>query len=81
MKKNVDLKNRIVDIYDVDTGKHELEIISYLDRNMKVRFHNASFNNKKYVFLGDPVDYKNNTLTINRYRKKNLNEDSSVIIE
>jgi hypothetical protein len=43
MRKNIDMKNRVVDMYDVDTGKNEAEIISYLDRKMKVRFHSATF--------------------------------------
>jgi hypothetical protein len=81
MRKNVDLKNRVVDMYDVDTGKHEAEIVSYLDRKMKVRFHSASFNNKLYVFLGDPTDNVGHSMTVNRYRKKNPGENVSIRIE
>ena len=81
MKKNVDLKNRIVDVYNVDTGQYEDEIVSYINRKMKVRFHNVSFNNKKYVFLGNYNDHTSNTLTIDRYRNKRHGENISVIIE
>ena len=38
MKKDIDLKERIVHMYDVDTGIYENEIIKYLDKQMKVRF-------------------------------------------
>jgi hypothetical protein len=80
MNKNVDLKNRVVDLYDVDTGRYENDIISYLDRKMKVRFHSAYFNNSRYVFIGKPSDGANNSITVSGYRKKQPGENTSVEI-
>lgn len=80
MRKNIDMKNRIVDMYDVDTGKNETEIISYLDRKMKVRFHSATFNNSRYVFTGNPNDKAANSITISGYRKKTSGENISIDI-
>lgn len=81
MRKNIDLKNRIVDMYDVDTGLHESEIISYLDRNMRVSFHSAYFNNNRYVFIGDPKESLPNAITVSGYRKKQPGEKISVDIK
>jgi hypothetical protein len=80
MNKNIDLKNRVVDMYDVDTGQYESEIIGYLDRKMKVRFHSATFNNAKYVFTGNPHDKANNAITVSGYRKKIPGEKISIEI-
>jgi hypothetical protein len=80
MNKNIDLKNRVVDMYNVDTGQYESEIISYLDRKMKVRFHSAIFNNSRYVFTGNPKDKSNNAITVSGYRKKNFGENISIDI-
>lgn len=80
MNKTIDIKNRVVDMYDVDTGLHEDEIISYLDRKMKVRFHSAHFNNNKYVFIGKPSDKTQNSITVSGYRKRAGNENYSVVI-
>jgi len=80
MNKTIDLKNRVVDMYDVDTGTCEDEIASYLDRKMKVRFHSAHFNNNKYVFVGKPTDKTQNSLTVSSYRKKAQGENYSVVI-
>lgn len=80
MNKQIDIKNGKVDIYDVDTGLHEEEIVSYLKRNMKVVFHGAKFSNRKYVFTGNPDSHINNSITITGYRKKNPGERVSVDI-
>jgi hypothetical protein len=80
MRKNIDMKNRVVDMYDINTGAHEDEIISYLDRKMKVRFHSATFNNSKYVFTGNPHDTAANSITVSGYRKKLSGEKISVDI-
>jgi hypothetical protein len=70
MKKNIDLQNRIVELWEVETSKCEDEIVSYLDRKMKVRFHDAVFNHINYVFIGKPHDAFQNTITVSGYRKK-----------
>jgi hypothetical protein len=80
MNKKLDLKNKIVNFYDVDTNLVEDEIVSYLDRHMKVRFFGAHFNNNKYVFLGSPKDKHPNSITISNYRIKKPNENVSVEI-
>lgn len=81
MQKNIDLKGRIVHFYDVNTGLYEDEIISYLKRNMKVRFHEAFFNNTKYVFTGSPADAVSNSITVTGYRKKQPGDTTSVEIK
>ena len=80
MQKHIDMKNRVVDMYDVDTKDCEAEIIGYLDRKMKVRFHSATFNNPHYVFTGNPVEAAPNSITVSGYRKKGLNEHTSIDI-
>lgn len=80
MTKHIDLKNRVVDMFDVDTKDCEAEIIGYLARNMKVRFHSATFNNNHYVFTGNPLDKSANAITVSGYRKKNVGETTSVDI-
>ena len=80
MQKTIDIKNRVVDLYDVDTGEHEDEIVKYLDKNMKVRFHSAFFNNSKYVFTGSPKDKTSNAITVTGYRKKTV-KDAKVSID
>lgn len=80
MDKKINLKNRIVEIFNVDTGLHEEEIVSYLKRNMKVAFHGARFSNKKYVFTGNPNSHINNTITVTGFRKKKPGENISVDI-
>jgi len=78
MQKKIDMKNRIVDMWDVDTGRHESEIVSYLDRSMKVRFHSAHFNNSRYVFIRGSGDQSQNSITVSSYRKKQPGENVSV---
>lgn len=81
MNKKIDLKNRVVDIFDCDnTGDYEDEIIGYLDKKMKVRFHAARFNNNDYVFLGNSKDHFGGSITVSSYRKKRDGEDISVLI-
>jgi hypothetical protein len=80
MNKKIDLKNRVVDIYNSNTQDDEQEIIGYLDRQMKVRFHSAHFNNNYYVFIGRPSDSARNSITISGYRKKQPGEKISVEI-
>lgn len=76
MDKQIDLKNRIVEVFDVDTGLYEEELVSYLKRNMKIVFHKARFSNRKYVFTGSPRNHINNTLVITGYRKKKSEEEN-----
>lgn len=78
MTKKIDIKNRIVDYWDVDTGQQENEIVSYLDRQMKVRLHSAYFNNKLYVFIRGPKDQSSNSIMVSSYRKKQPGENISV---
>ena len=80
MKKVLDLKGRVVNYYSVDTGLVEDEIVSYLKRGMKVRFHGAKFNNSTYVFLGNASDKASNAITVSSYRKKAAGENVSVRI-
>jgi len=80
MKKNVNLKDRVVDMWEVDTGLHESEIVSYLDRKMKVRFHSARFSNSTYVFTGNPKDGPSDCITVSGYRKKQPGEKVSIDI-
>ena len=81
MKKDIDIKERIVNMHDVDTGIYESEVIKYLDKKMKVRFHSVSFNNSRYTFLGTPAEQVSRTITVSSYRKRETNEKSAVIIE
>ena len=78
MQKKIDMKNRVVDYWDVDTGQQEQEIASYLDRQMKVRLHSAYFNNKLYVFIRGKSDQSSNSITVSSYRKKQPGENVSV---
>ena len=78
MQKKIDMKNRVVDYWDVDTGKEEREIVSYLDRQMKVRLHSAYFNNNHYVFIRSAQDQSSNSITVSSYRKKRPGENVSV---
>ncbi len=80
MNKKLDLKNRTIHYYDVDTQLIEDEAIGFLDRNMKIKFYSAHFNNRKWVFLGDPNDRTPGALTVNGYRKKQAGENISVSI-
>ena len=80
MQKKIDLKNGVVELWEVDTGLHENEIKSYLDRKMKVRFHSAFFNNSKYVWTGNPDEGIANSITVSGYRKKNPGEKVSIDI-
>lgn len=79
MKKDIDLKDRVVNLYDVDTGIYETEIIKYLDKKMRVRFHSAAFNNSKYTFIGRASDQSSNSITVSGYKNKDTNK--SIIIE
>jgi len=78
MQKKIDVKNRVVDMWDVDTGKYETEIVSYLDRKMKVRFHSAHFSNAHYVFIRGAGDQSQNSITVSSYRRKQPGENVSV---
>ena len=80
MSKNIDIQNRVVDFYDVDTGQIESEIVDLLKRNMKVRFHSAKFNNRRYVFTGSPDSRTPNAITVTGFRKKSPGENVSVEI-
>lgn len=80
MTKHIDIKNRVVDMFDVDTKDCEAEIIGYLDRKMTVRFHSATFNNPNYVFTGNPKDKAANAITVSGYRTKAPGENVSIDI-
>lgn len=85
MHKNVDIKNRIVNYYNIDTGKYEEEIINYLDKQMKVRFYYASFWHFKYVFIGLPEDQESNStstsITVSSYRKREIDDQWGTILQ
>ena len=78
MQKKIDVKNRIVEMWDVDTGQYESEIVSYLDRQMRVCFHSVRFNNSRYVFIRTPNDQSYKSITVSSYRKKMAGENISV---
>lgn len=81
MKKDIDIKERVVNFHDVDTGIYEEEIVKYLDKQMKVRFHSAFFNNSKYIFTSKPSEQVSNSITVSGYRKRTVNDNSAVVIE
>ena len=82
MTRTIDLKNRVVEYHSVDqTSNIEDEVVEYLDKHLKVRFYDACFNNRKYVFTGTPTDRHPNALTINGYRTKVKGDTVSVVIE
>ena len=80
MQRNVDIKNRVVDYHDVNTGDYEEEIINYLNKRMKVRFHSAHFTNKNYVFTGKPEHHSSNSITVSGYRRREPGETNTVVI-
>ena len=80
MRKKINLKERIVCFWEINTGEYEKEIVSFLDRQMKVRFYSAYFNNSKYIFIGNPNDGINNSITVSGYRVKAKDENYSVDI-
>ncbi len=72
MYKDISIKDRVVNMYDVDTGTDQDEIIKFLDKQMKVRFHSVVFSPKcKYMFLGKQADQATNSLTVSKYQIKN----------
>lgn len=79
MKKDISVKKRLVEYWEIDTGIYENEIIRYLDKKMKVRFHSASFNNSKYTFVGNPSEQTKNSITVTGYRYKDNN--NAIVIE
>jgi len=79
MRKDIDIKGRIVHMYDVDTGIYEGEIVAYLDKQMKVRFHSAAFNNSKYTFISKPSEQVPNSITVSGYKRKD--GSNAIIIE
>ena len=79
MKKDINIKERMVEYWDIDTSLHENEIVKYLDKKMKVRFHSVSFNNKKYTFIGNPAEQSSYSITISGYKPKDNNK--SIVIE
>ena len=78
MNRKINMKDRLVEYFDVDTASEENNIIAYLDRQMRVCFHSAVFNNKKYVFIRGPKDQSANSITVSSYRKKQPGENISV---
>lgn len=79
MTKDIDMKGRVVSFWDIDTGDYEDEIVKYLDKHMKVRFHSAAFNNALYTFKGSPSEQSSNSITVSSYGRKNGN--NSIVIE
>jgi len=88
MLKTIDIKNRIVELTDVNTGDNDPQtgecyedmIIGWIDKKMKVCFHSVILNNSKYVFTGNPKDRINNAITISGYRQKKPGEKVSIDI-
>jgi len=80
MTKNINIKDRIVDFYDVVMEDVEDEMASYIDRKMRVRIHSAVVGSNKYVFTGNPSDHSPNSITISGYRVKKSGEKISIDI-
>ena len=88
MLKTIDIKNRIVELTDVDTGdidpqtgkRYEDMIAEWIDKKLRVCFHSVTVNNSKYVFTGNPKDRINNTITVSGYRAKKPGERVSIDI-
>jgi len=80
MRKQIDMKSRIVHMYDADLGRDQDEIIGYLDRKMKVRFHSVNTGSPSVVFVGKPTDGANNSLTVSGYRRKTSSDKYSIEI-
>lgn len=79
MYKDISIKDRVVNMYDVDTGADQEEIVKFLDKQMKVRFHSVSFSSKcKYMFLGKQAEQAPNSITVSQYQTKN--GDQAVLI-
>ena len=79
MKRDINIKERLVEYWNIDTGTHESEIVKYLDKKMKVRFHSALFGNLKYTFVGKPDEQARNSVTVSSYKLKE--NKSSIVIE
>ena len=88
MNKSIDIKNRIVDLTDVNTGDHDPQtgkryedlIVEWLDKKMRVCFHSVTLNNQTYVFTGNPNDHIHNAITVSGYRTKQAGEKTSIDI-
>lgn len=81
MNKQVDIRNRIVHYYDeVNTGDIEDEVVSYLDKSMRVCFHDVIFGNKRYVFTGTSADHQTHAITVSSYRIKTSTDKNSIEI-
>ena len=81
MQKKINMKERLVEYWDINTGSEENDIISYLDRKMKVCFYSAYFNNSRYVFIRGVEDQSKNSITVSGYRKKQPGENISISFE
>ena len=81
MRKDIDIKNRIVNLHDVDIGSYENEIVKFLDKQMKVRFHSAIFSNNTYIFIGKPEEQSSHSITVSSYRKRSPGDKISTVIE
>lgn len=80
MKKDIDIKNRVVDMYEVDTGRDQDEIVKYMNKQMKVRFHSVYFSpNCKYQFVGKKEDQASNSITVSSYTFKS--ENNALVID
>ena len=88
MQKSIDIKNRIVDLTDVNTGdndpqtgkRYEDLIVEWLNKKMRVCFHSVILNNSTYVFTGNPKDRIHNAITVSGYRNKQPGERTSIDI-
>lgn len=75
MIKDIDIQNRVVNMHDVDTGIDEVEIIKYLDKKMKIRFHSVFFSsNSNYTYTGTQDDQSSNSITVSGYVNKKPNK-------
>ena len=88
MNKTIDIKERIVELSDLDTGDldpatgetYEDLIVKWLNKKMKVRFMDIILHNSKYVFQGNPKDKMPNSIVVSSYRIKQPNEKVSIDI-
>ena len=81
MHKNIDIKNRIVHYYDIDTGKFEEEIINYLNKKMKITFHSAYFGHFKYILFGKPEEQISNSITVSSYKLRQSDDKYGTLVQ
>lgn len=81
MHKKIDIKNRIVHYYDIDTGKFEEEIINYLNKKMKIKLHSPYLGHIKYILFGKPEEQTSNSITISSYKIRQADDKYGTLVK